>query len=168
MVYALAFFLLYRIFLLETFTFLDKARLFHSLGVNADIFLEIAILAGFDWIDTFPPLTANFGSFSFMNAVDFARNTSPMEYQQNLQMAGAAYMETYLKTRAMVRHHLVLTEEGNVVPLNHAMAPADMHEILGARLPNQVFLQTVTSLRSLLPLACLYVVCRCTITFAMA
>lgn len=40
-----------------------------ELGVNADTFLEIAILSGFDWIATFPPLQ---GNYSFKNAVDLA------------------------------------------------------------------------------------------------
>jgi len=119
-----------------TFSFIDKVRVLNDLGVSPDTFLEIAIMAGFDWIPTFPVLALN---FSFKSAVECAQNTTVLAYADHPQVLQMGYIDMYFRIRTTIRHHLVLTEEGRVEPLNPAMAPCDIHELLGYRLPNALY-----------------------------
>jgi hypothetical protein len=43
----------------------EKRRVLYELGVNEDQFLDMGLLAGFDYLSTFPPLVEVPGGFTF-------------------------------------------------------------------------------------------------------
>jgi hypothetical protein len=43
------------------FSFVDKGKLLFDLGVSAEMFLDVAIISGFDWIETFPVIDVKQG-----------------------------------------------------------------------------------------------------------
>lgn len=55
----------------QTFTWVEKKRVLNSIGVNADQFLDMGLLAGCDLIGTFAPATEEGpGGFNFNSMSD--------------------------------------------------------------------------------------------------
>jgi hypothetical protein len=55
------------------FSFVDKGKLLYNLGISEEMFLDVAIISGFDWIETFPVIDVKQGGdtiFDFSYALD--------------------------------------------------------------------------------------------------
>jgi hypothetical protein len=127
-----------------TFKYVELRRVLDDLGVPLDHFVDMCILAGFDHSLTFPPLL-DAGEFTFRAAADMVRRYRSGYNAVASAAAHAAsqrvqYQEVFLTARALVRHMLVL-EVNNVVAslLHRESAPRDMHEVVGMRLPDELY-----------------------------
>ncbi|KAL7750545.1 hypothetical protein RI367_003883 [Sorochytrium milnesiophthora] len=123
-----------------TFSWIDKPMLLNSLGVYDDQFLDCCIVAGFEYIPTFGPLSGN--DFSWPGLLDMMRRCGSglvMAQQMLDPQEQPKYMEHFCKVRAAIKHQLVLQTDGRVMPLNIDYAPSDLHEVFGPRLPNQLY-----------------------------
>ena len=49
------------------------------------------------------------------------------------------YMDMFCRARCVIKYHPILTDEGEVRPLNPEMAPNDIHEFIGYRLPDELY-----------------------------
>jgi hypothetical protein len=49
------------------------------------------------------------------------------------------YIDTFCRTRCAVKYHLVYTDDGELRPLHPERAPSDIHEIIGYRLPDEIY-----------------------------
>jgi len=49
------------------------------------------------------------------------------------------YLDRYRKARLAVKHHVVLTVDGRIEPLDVDHAPGDIHEFIGQRLPDELY-----------------------------
>lgn len=58
-------------------------------------------------------------------------------YQKLIQQQ--KYLDKYQRARAALKHHVILTDEGKVEPLDLADAPSDVHEFIGKRYPEEVY-----------------------------
>ena len=79
-----------------TFSYLEKYRVLKDLGdVHPDQFLNICIMAGFDFIETFPPLAQG---FTFKNAIEIGCNgyASIESFSDHPGVEG--YLEKFSKT----------------------------------------------------------------------
>lgn len=133
------------------FQWLDKGRVMSDLQVDREAFLDICLLAGFDWIPTFPPLIsagtgydASAGGFTFKGTVDMVHEhgtgyNAVIAHSADNRVVKGNYVDSFSRTRCAVKYHLVLTDEGKVEPLNKEAAPSDIHEFIGFRLPDEVY-----------------------------
>lgn len=60
-------------------------------------------------------------------------------YADDPSVTKTHYIDTFCRTRCAVKYHLVYTDDGEVRPLHHERAPNDIHEIIGYRLPDEVY-----------------------------
>lgn len=69
-------------------------------GIVFDQFIDICIMAGFDWIPTFPPLTTQ-GGFTFRNAVDMGLSGfhTVKLYADHPAVAQMDYVDLFCRTR---------------------------------------------------------------------
>ena len=135
----------------NTITFLDKPRLIADMGLTSDQFLDMCILAGSALSRTFPPFA---NDFSLKTILDLVKNYKSgiavcQAWRQDNQVKAHAYIDTFMRARLAVKYSLVLTTEGNCVPLpmiiqptppvTTADVPADFDEIFSLRLPDELY-----------------------------
>jgi hypothetical protein len=126
----------------KTFDWVDTKLVLHSLSLSADEFLDACILAGFDYCVTFPPLLEQ--QFSFRHACEMVKNyktgfaaVRQFSSQPNVQKLN--YMDLFLRARCIVRHHPIFSASCVCEPLLKDSSPSDLHDVIGPRLPNDLY-----------------------------
>ncbi|KNE67664.1 hypothetical protein AMAG_12400 [Allomyces macrogynus ATCC 38327] len=127
----------------NSFTWVDKNQVAAKIGLSKDQFLDCCILAGFDWINTYKPLTNDPSvPFNWVMLTELFRHVhTGVNLIHNIgdQRDKPSYLEQYSRVRCAIKHHLVLTTNGTVEPLNKPQAPSDLHDVFGPRLPDRVY-----------------------------
>lgn len=54
-------------------------------------------------------------------------------------MSKTNYGDTFCRARCAIKFHPVMTDEGEVKPLNADQAPNDIHDFIGYRLPDELY-----------------------------
>ncbi|CAG8489148.1 3402_t:CDS:10 [Paraglomus brasilianum] len=127
-----------------TYSYLSKKVILSDLQITDDQFLDVCILAGFEYCNTFPPLNTDLGGFAFKNVHDLIKQykhgfNAVQSYAEHSLVVKMNYMDLFCRTRCAIKYHLVLTDEGKVEPLNVDNAPSDIHEFIGYRLPDEIY-----------------------------
>ncbi|KAF9424178.1 hypothetical protein BGZ76_003541, partial [Entomortierella beljakovae] len=124
----------------QTFSVVSKKAALQELMLSDDQFLDLCILAGGDQLSTFQP-------FSYQTAftppaverLQQSRNGFNLIKSSVNDQQQSKYADTYMKVRCAMRHHPILTDNGQVEPMNPDQAPNDMHEFIGYCLPDEVY-----------------------------
>ncbi|KAG0373226.1 hypothetical protein BGX24_011966 [Mortierella sp. AD032] len=127
----------------QTFSVISKKAVLQDLMLTNDQFLDLCILAGFDYCPTFPPLAAE-SAFSFKGIHELLQLhrtgfNAVQAHADSSQVIKTNYVDQFCRTRCAMRHQPILTDEGHVEPMNVAHAPTDIHEFIGYRLPDEVY-----------------------------
>lgn len=130
----------------STFRWIEKRIILQDLAITDAQFLDMCLLAGFDYISTFPPLLeySSGGGFSFKSAIDMVKThrsgyMAVVNHMQNPSVARMNYLEMFSRVNCIIRHHIVFKDEGIFAPLNQEFAPNDLHELIGYKLPEEVY-----------------------------
>ncbi|CAO3594271.1 unnamed protein product [Absidia cylindrospora] len=120
----------------------NKKTVLGDLRVSEEQFLDICILAGFEYCPTFPPLAVI--SFTFNGVQELIKQhktgfNAVQAYSDDANVVKTGYIDTFCRTRCAIKYHLILTDEGEVKPLNADQAPNDIHEFIGYRLPDELY-----------------------------
>lgn len=142
-----------------TFSFVAKRSILNDLGLTEDLFLDVGILVGFDHSPPFPPSIHEQGLKATVDMVKYYKSghAAVSAFANDPQIKPLQYGDHYARTRSMIKYSLILSSDGNVVPLplaisnapnhghqNHhhttaADIPQDLHEIFTNRLPDEVY-----------------------------
>ena len=128
------------------FNWIDRRVFVEELGhVPPDIFIDAYILAGSRLLRTFPPFTAIYSKkYSFRDIVNLimasGRSVSSVyaQYQDDPLVKETNYLDSYKKAAIDVKHHVIITTEGDVETLDAEHAPSDVHDCIGQRLPEEL------------------------------
>ena len=130
------------------FHWIDRRACLEELGhVSADIFVDACLLAGSTLLRTFPPLenpTVYSKGYSIRDVVNLiiscGRNVTSVcaHYQDDTQVKQLDYLNRYRRAVTAIRHHVVITRDGNVETLDSKHAPSDVHDCIGQRLPEEL------------------------------
>lgn len=129
-----------------TFSWIRKKYILSDLPASNEQFIDACLLAGSDLCSTFPPLEN--GPQPLKAALELLRRCGNVANvvsaeQQNpaLQKAiqQSGYLDKYYRARAAVKHHVIMTDDGKVEPLELADAPSDVHEFIGQRFPEELY-----------------------------
>ncbi|KAF7727595.1 hypothetical protein EC973_007356 [Apophysomyces ossiformis] len=126
------------------YNWIGKKTVLQDLHVSDEQFLDICILAGFEYCPSFPPLNTNVISFTFKGVHDLIKQhktgfNAVQSYSDDPSVSKSNYVDTFCRTRCAIKYHLVLTDDGEVKPLNAESAPNDIHEFIGYRLPDEIY-----------------------------
>ncbi|KAJ1921768.1 hypothetical protein H4219_000501 [Mycoemilia scoparia] len=126
----------------ETFGWVTRYSILSDLRVSKEQFLDICIMAGFEWCPTFPVVDKV--SFTFKDVHDlikmhYSGYNVMQTYFDDPDVKRLKYIECYSRAYCAIKHHLVLRDDGVVSPLNASNAPNDLHEVFGYRLPDQFY-----------------------------
>eukprot|EP01102_Stenamoeba_stenopodia_P007359 TRINITY_DN2064_c0_g2_i1.p1 TRINITY_DN2064_c0_g2~~TRINITY_DN2064_c0_g2_i1.p1 ORF type:complete len:722 (+),score=142.70 TRINITY_DN2064_c0_g2_i1:172-2337(+) len=128
-----------------TFQWVEHKEVLNNLNMTSEQFVDSCILAGFDYSATFPPLS---DGFLFRKAYEtikaHASGLIAVQSQVNAGHPGVLktnYLDIFLKARALIRNHIIFDYSCTCEPLNKDpnQCPADLHDIIGSRLPNEVY-----------------------------
>lgn len=132
------------------FAWIDSSTCLRALGgINFQLFSDALILAGSDrFIDTYPPLvnkTTNMipsPAVVLRDAVNFMVTTRGNLSQPLMSFEASirdSWLEHYKQAMTVIKHHVILTINGDVECFNKDQAPVDTHECIGLRLPDELF-----------------------------
>jgi hypothetical protein len=111
-----------------TFTWVSKRSILQDLQLTEDQFLDMCILAGCDYCSTFPILTLEPSVFHFKSVYDMIRYYRTGDNVVNYfighpEIIRTKYDDIYCRVHSVIRHHLVLTDDGIVRPLSLENVP---------------------------------------------
>jgi len=129
----------------KEFNWVEKMRVIQDLNLmHPDLFIDICMLAGFDWISTFPPLVTPNTTFTFKGTVDMLQQfrtgfNAVQAHAEHPNVKKFNYEENFCRIKSIINHNIILKEDGTVEPLHKDTAPNDLHELFGPRLPDEVY-----------------------------
>lgn len=139
-----------RHFILEnsTFRWIDRRTCLEELGgIPGEVFSDACLLAGSKILRPFPPLTnpALFSKgYSIRDVVSLimscGRSLTQVcaQYATDPTLKEIDYIDRYKRALTIIRHHIVITKEGDIETLDKENAPYDAHNCIGQRLPEEL------------------------------
>jgi len=116
-------------------------------GIPAHVFVDALMISGCSvLLPPFPRLQdpVAFKSYSIRDAVQLVASTGGSVARlcaRDLDGQGkTAYLDRYKRAMTTMRHHVIVTAEGEVETLDKGHAPSDAHECIGLRLPEELYM----------------------------
>lgn len=131
------------------FQWIDRRDCLAALGnIPVTVFIDALILSGSGLLPTFPPLeneTVYRKPFNMFNVVEMITSCGGSvarlcaQYSTDLAVKGV-YLDQYKRALTRIRHHVIMTDEGEVEILDKDHAPDDAHDCIGLRLPEELYM----------------------------
>lgn len=131
------------------FQWIDRRDSLAALGnIPASVFMDSLMLAGSSLLPGFPPLeneSVYRKPFTMRNVVEMIVSCGGSvarlcaQYSTDPAVKGV-YLDQYKRALTRIRHHVIMTDEGDVEILDKEHAPDDAHECIGLRLPEELYM----------------------------
>lgn len=128
----------------QKFSWLSKQDCMAAAGnPSPQLFKDAQLLLGSSFIPTFPVLQRISGA-NIRDALNMLSRGPPVlqlcaQYKDDPSVSALNYADRYKKAVMTIRHHVIITTDGNVQPMDLAHAPGDVHAFVGQRLPDELF-----------------------------
>lgn len=117
--------------------------------LSFDQFLDFGLLLGSSFLPAFPllenaatypgrPVNIRDALYMFNSANRSALNLCA-QAEEDRRMQDLQYTDRYKRAFLSVKHHVFMDVDGKVVPLDWQNAPSDVHELIGQRLPEELY-----------------------------
>jgi hypothetical protein len=131
------------------FFWITKQTCQEELGrLSNEQFLEFCLLLGSPFLRALP-LFDNPGfpgkgptvrdALPMFNAAGRSALTLCAQYEEDRRMQELQYADLYKRAYMIVKHHVYLDMEGRVGPMDPESTSSDMHELIGQRLPEELY-----------------------------
>ena len=127
------------------FDWINRRDCLTELGnVPGHVFIDALMLAGSTLLQKFPPFSNQTTQPSLRSTVHSISNAGSSvarlcaQYPTDLNIKG--YLDLYKRAMTRVKHHVVITADGDVEALDKEHAPDDVHECIGLRLPEELYM----------------------------
>ncbi|CAG8240308.1 unnamed protein product [Penicillium salamii] len=131
------------------FFWITKQTCKEELGrLSDEQFLEFCLLLGSPFLRSFPL----FENPAFPGKSPTIRDALPMfnaagrsaltlcaQFDEDRRMQELQYTDLYKRAFMVVKHHVFIDLEGRVGPMDSENAPSDVHELIGQRLPEELY-----------------------------
>ncbi|KAJ5160033.1 uncharacterized protein N7482_007037 [Penicillium canariense] len=131
------------------FTWLTKQTCQEELGrLSNDQFLDFCLLLGSPFLRSFPL----FENPAFPGKLPTVRDALPMfnaagrsaltlcaQFEEERRMQELQYASRYKRAYMIVKHHVYIAIDGRVGPMDQETTSSDMHELIGQRLPEELY-----------------------------
>lgn len=132
----------------STFGWIDKRTCLEELGrIPVEVFTDACLLAGSNLLRNFPPLSSptlfNKG-YSIRDVVNLltscGRSVSQVcaQYSNDPVVKEIDYLDKYKKAHTAIKHHIIITKDGDIETIDKENAPSDIHDCIGQRLPEEL------------------------------
>ncbi|KAL8930589.1 MAG: hypothetical protein Q9208_000459 [Pyrenodesmia sp. 3 TL-2023] len=136
------------------FHWIDRRTCLEELGrIPPDFFIDSLLLAGSKALGPFPAFKEK--GYTIRDVVNllasYGRSVVNLcnQYPEDKQVSRAVflnYLDQFKRALTGIRHHVVITMEGDIEALNKATAPSDLHDCVGQRLPEELNLYLLRGL----------------------
>ena len=133
----------------NTFDWLSKSTCQERLDrVPDNIFRDALLLTGTQFLPPFPPVekvTHGQKGASIRDALNMLNNSGRSvtslcnQYRDDQDVQSLEYADRYKKALMTIKHHVVMESDGKVLPTDIEHAPGDVHEFIGARIPEELY-----------------------------
>ncbi|KAI4260601.1 MAG: hypothetical protein LQ352_000162 [Teloschistes flavicans] len=127
------------------FSWVDRRTCLEELGhLPAEVFIDSLLLAGSRYLPSFPPLKGTNKGYTIRDVATLVAGSGCSvvslcnQYPDDASIQHLDYVDRYKRAVTSIRHHVVITMEGDIEPLDKANAPSDVHDCLGQRLPEEL------------------------------
>lgn len=127
------------------FTFVRRQQCFEELGgIPPDTFTDACMLSGCSLLPPIP-LPSRGRLPKVRHILDLMKTNGQTGYsvcttfQDHRDMRDMDYVDRYKRGRLAVKHDVILTSSGKVEPMAADDAPSDLHELIGQRLPEELY-----------------------------
>lgn len=131
------------------FTWITKQNAQEELGrLTNEQFLDFCLLLGSPFLRACPL----FESPAFPGKIPTVRDALPMfnatgrsaltlcaQYEEDRRMQELQYTDRYKRAYMIVKHHVYMDIDGRVGPMEQETTSSDMHELIGQRLPEELY-----------------------------
>ncbi|KAJ9352489.1 hypothetical protein DTO280E4_7828 [Paecilomyces variotii] len=131
------------------FYWITKQACQDELGrLTNDQFVDFALLLGSQYLRTFPLFDNPTYPGKTMNIRDAlamftaaGRNAVALcsQFEEDRRVQDLQYLDRFKRASMTVRHHVFTDIDGKVGPMDPDYAPSDMHELIGQRLPEELY-----------------------------
>ncbi|QGA18185.1 hypothetical protein EYB26_005869 [Talaromyces marneffei] len=131
------------------FLWMSKERCREELGrLTNEQFLEFGLLLGSRYLRTFPPFeNSTFpgkpwnirDALNIFNGANRHATTLCSQFEEDRRVQDLQYLDRYKRAYMSIKHHVTTDNEGRVGPLDPETAPSDVHELIGQRLPEELY-----------------------------
>jgi hypothetical protein len=117
-------------------------------AVSADVLVDACLLAGTSLLPTLPALNGNqprkqlkvkAATEMIMQSLGRTGHSVCIHQQEDQEFQSLNYLDRFRKARLAIKHHVVMMDDGKVVPFDIEHAPGDIHEFKGQRLPEELY-----------------------------
>ena len=132
----------------SSFCWIDRRTCLEELGrITVDMFQNACLLAGSSLLKQFPPLSnpANYPKgYTLRDVVNLLTTNSRSvvrlcsHYSGDPLVRDLNYLDRYMRTMTGIRHHPIITSEGDIEVLDKDHAPDDIYVCVGYRLPEEL------------------------------
>ena len=131
----------------DVFTFVRRQQCFEELGgIPSDTFTDACMLSGCSLLPPIPlPQRGRVPVPKVRHVLELMKTNGSTGYsvctafQDQPDMRELDYMDRYKRGRLAIKHDVILTITGKVEPLAPEDAPSDLHELIGQRLPDELY-----------------------------
>ena len=116
--------------------------------LSNDQFFDFSLLLGSSFLRTFPVFenpafpgkAFNIrDSLTMFNAAGRNGLALCIQFEEDRRLQDLQYTDLYKRAFLTVKHHVFMDEEGRVAPMDPQHIPSDMHELIGQRLPEELY-----------------------------
>ncbi|KAL8768917.1 MAG: hypothetical protein Q9209_004972 [Squamulea sp. 1 TL-2023] len=127
------------------FLYVDRRSCLEQLErIPSALFDDSLLLAGSKLLQPFPPMNKPSKAYPFRDIVNLLAGSGGTvaalcnQYSDDDEVQRLHYFDRYKRAMTAIRHHVVITSEGDIEPLNKDNAPDDLHDCVGQRLPEEL------------------------------
>lgn len=131
------------------FTWITKQNAQEELGrLSNEQFLDFCLLLGSPFLracplfenPAFPGKTPSIrDALPMFNATGRSALTLCAQYEEDRRMQELQYTDRYKRAYMIVKHHVYMDVEGRVGPMEPETTSSDLHELIGQRLPEELY-----------------------------
>jgi hypothetical protein len=116
-------------------------------GLSNEQFIDFCLLLGSQYLRTFPVFESSFAgkglnvrdALAMFNTA--GRNVTSLcsQFEEDRRVHDLQYLDRYKRALMTVKHHVILDIDGHASLLDLENATFDMHELIGQRLPEELY-----------------------------
>lgn len=120
----------------QTFAWVERAKCFAKLGMNEEQFIDFSLISGLTILA--PPAELESAPNYIQGAREIVGRSSNIGFAAYDSLS-REFRELFKKARTAVKHNVVLTSNGEITLTKNDTAAADMHDVIGQRLPDEIY-----------------------------
>ena len=120
----------------QTFAWLEKAKCLSKLNMTEDQFIDFSLISGLTILT--PPAELETAPNYIQGAREIVGRSGSVGFAA-YDSLNKEFRELFKKARTAVKHSVTLTSGGEIELAKNETAAADMHDVIGQRLPDEMY-----------------------------